>query len=90
VIARFAHQVGGIYDQATKRTEADQLAILSRIVGAHHGDTALLEGATLPSWESLFGYLSARVDGAPYLLVLDEFPYLVEAAPALPSILQSI
>jgi len=88
VLARFARSVGGIYYQATKRTEADQLAVLSRIVGEHYDDRVLSQGVAFPDWEALFAYLGERADGAAFLLVIDEFPYLAEAAPALPSILQ--
>jgi uncharacterized protein len=89
VLARFARSVGGLYYQATKRTEADQLAVLSHIVGEHFGDPALTHGVPFPNWEALFAYLTERADGNAFLLVIDEFPYLAEAAPALPSILQA-
>jgi uncharacterized protein len=89
VLARFARSVGGLYYQATRRTEADQLAVLSRIVGEHYGDPALSRGVPFPDWEALFAYLTQKAGGEAFLLVIDEFPYLAEAAPALPSILQA-
>ncbi len=90
VLSRFARACGGIYYQATRRTESEQLAGLSRVIGDHFGDAALQSGVAFPSWEALFGYLLSRADGAPFLLVLDEFPYLASAAPALPSIVQRL
>ncbi len=90
VLTRFAKSVGGIYYQATNRTETEQLAALSRIIGSHFEDAALLRGVALPDWESLFQYLTDRAAGVPLLLILDEFPYLAAAAPALPSIIQSV
>lgn len=60
------------------------------VLGAHFDDPALLHRVTFPTWEMLFRYLTERVDGEPFLLVLDEFPYLAAAAPALPSIIQSL
>jgi hypothetical protein len=42
-----------------------------------------------PDWESLLRFLGGRARRAPLLVVLDEFPYLVDSAPALPSILQA-
>jgi uncharacterized protein len=90
MLSRFAREVGGIYYQATRRTEAEQLASLARIIGEHFADPALQQGITFPSWENLFRYLVERVDGKPFMLVLDEFPYLAGAAPALPSIIQSV
>ena len=89
VLARFARAVDGVYYQATKRTEAEQLAALSRIIGRHYSDAALQRGVGFAQWEDLLGYLTDRAAGAPFLLVLDEFPYLADAAPALPSILQA-
>jgi uncharacterized protein len=90
LLAPFAEAVDGIYYQATLRTEAEQLLALTRLVGEHYDDAALLEGAGLPTWESLFRYLLRKADGKPLLFVLDEFPYLQSAAPALPSILQAM
>lgn len=90
LLSRFVREVGGIYYQATRRTEAEQLGSLSRVVGEHFDDPALRHGVAFPSWEDLFGYLTSRADGAPFFFVLDEFPYLAAAAPALPSIIQSL
>ena len=42
-----------------------------------------------PSWKSLFSTLNARVQ-KKITLVLDEFPYLVQMSPELPSILQNL
>ena len=90
VLARFARAVEGIYYQATERTETEQLAALSQIVGQRYTDAALNHGPGFRTWEDLFAYLTDRAAGAPLLLILDEFPYLAAAAPALPSILQSM
>lgn len=90
VLARFARAVDGIYYQATRRTQSEQLATLSRIVGARFNDTALANGVGFPRWEDLFAYLTERATAGPLLLILDEFPYLAEADPALPSILQDV
>jgi AAA+ ATPase superfamily predicted ATPase len=49
----------------------------------------LLDLGHLESWDAALGYLLARSRDAPLLLVLDEFPYLCEADPALPSTLQA-
>jgi hypothetical protein len=90
LLARFARAARGIYYQATKRTEPEQLLRLSQVIGAHYSDAALSRGVPFPDWESLFGYLTDRAGGQPLLVVLDEFPYLSDAAPALPSIIQSL
>ena len=88
VLSRFARECGGVYYQATRRTEAEQLASLSRVLGEHFDDGALQQGAVLPSWEDLFRYLTKRAGSEPFLLVLDEFPYLAGVSEPLTSIVQ--
>lgn len=87
LLTRFADASNSIYFQATKRTEREQVAALTRVIGDHFGDPALRYVGALP-WEDLFEYLVERAAGKPLMLVLDEFPYLADAAPALPSIVQ--
>ena len=89
LLSRFARDTGGLYYQATRRTEAEQLATLSSVIGDRFDDAALRQGVALPDWERLLGYLAERAGGERLLVVLDEFPYLVDSAPALPSILQA-
>jgi uncharacterized protein len=89
LLSRFARDVQGLYHQATRRTEAEQIATLSLAIGNHFTDAALRQGVALPDWERLLGYLTERAAGDRLLIVLDEFPYLVDSAPALPSILQA-
>lgn len=89
LLARYVRSRHGLYYQATRRTEADQLRALSQVVGEHFHDAALTAGVPFPDWESLFRYLAGRATRAPLVVALDEFPYLVDAAPALPSILQA-
>jgi len=90
LLTRFTERVGGIYYQATRRTEAEQLAGLTRIIGQRFGDPALQRGIAFPTWEDLFGYVRDHADGEPFMLVLDEFPYLAAAAPELPSVIQAL
>lgn len=47
-------------------------------------------GFTFPTWEAAFRYLAGLARNERLVVVLDEFPYLVEANRALPSILQKI
>ncbi len=88
LLSRFLREVGGIYFQATRGTESEQRAELCRVIGERVGDPALARGQGFARWDTLFEYLGERASGAPLWLVLDEFPYLAAAAPALPSILQ--
>src|SRR3712207_2894605 len=49
----------------------------------------LLDLGSLESWDAALGYLVARARSEPLLVVFDEFPYLCEADPSLPSTLQA-
>jgi uncharacterized protein len=89
LLSHFARQVAGIYYQATRKTEREQLAALTRVVGHHFSDPAL-QRVSFEAWEDLFSYCVVRSAGERFLLVLDEFPYLMDAAPALPSIIQAL
>lgn len=88
VLSRFARSVGGVYYQANKRIEKEQLAGIGQVLAQHFGDAGLKAGLEFPSWEATFDFITKRSRGGPLFLVIDEFPYLVEAAPALPSIIQ--
>jgi hypothetical protein len=90
LLAPFASAVEGIYYQATRRTESEQLRSLARIAGERLGDAALQRGASLPDWEALFELLLDRAGSDRFLVAIDEFPYLEAASPALPSVLQSL
>lgn len=89
ILSRFARGVGGLYYQATRRTEVEQVTSLSQALGERFADPALQQGVALPDWERLLAYVADKAAGAPFVFVLDEFPYLVDSVPALPSILQA-
>lgn len=90
LLTHFARKVGGLYYQATRRTAREQLAVLSGVMGEHFRDPALEHGVVFPDWESVFRYVVRRSGGEPFLMVLDEFPYLADADPAFPSVLQAL
>lgn len=52
---------------------------------------AVLAVQPLASWQAVLTYLEQRAETEPepWGMVLDEFPYLVESSPALPSLLQA-
>lgn len=60
MLSRCARATGGIYYQATRRTESEHLASLERQVGNYFVAAALRQGAGFGSWEGLFGYLAER------------------------------
>jgi len=81
-----AGTTGGFYFAATEGTAAESL----RQIGA-----ALTErlGTTVPirpkDWHEVVDLLLALGDDGPLPVVIDEFPYLVQAEPSLPSIIQA-
>lgn len=90
LLHRFTDLVGGFYYQATRGTRAEQIRKLTRSLGEYFDDPALRHMSGFEDWESLFRYLTDRLDDRPFLFVIDEFPYLASEAPELTSVLQSM
>jgi uncharacterized protein len=88
LLARFVRSTGGVYFQATRQTERELILAFSRALGERFDD-ATLRQVGFAEWEQCLAYLVDRADGNPLTVVLDEFPYLVDSAPALPSMLQA-
>ena len=88
LLTRLARATGGLYYQATRKTEREQLLDVTRALADRFDDPALRRVA-LPDWDAVLDYVAARAEGAPFVLVLDEFPYLADAAPALASVIQA-
>lgn len=90
LIQRFAHRVGGLYYQATRRGRREQLDRMTGVVGEYFDDPALRRGVGFSDWEALFEYVTDRVEDQHFLFVIDEFPYLAQEDPGLTSMLQSL
>ena len=74
------------YSLAVEGEPALQRQLLARQLSERFPGFAL---ATYPTWDALLRSLSARTQSR-FTLVLDEFPYLVRAAPELASTLQAL
>jgi uncharacterized protein len=82
LVARWLEKHRGRYTQAIEGPAPMQLAQVAEDLAASG-----LELAAAPkSWNELFRLLTVANDRRP--LCIDEFPYLVESAPELPSLLQ--
>ncbi|MFE4665295.1 ATP-binding protein [Streptomyces sp. NPDC056734] len=96
LLRALVEQCGGFYFGATEATEAESLRQFSAAVAEYTGSPVPFSFAT---WDDAVSYLfgaagsgrrptgGPHADG-PFLVVIDEFPYLVKVAPELPSLIQ--
>lgn len=91
LLDRFAHEHASVFLPGTRAPVREALRRLEERIRAvfppQPGD--LLDLGHLDTWDRAIGYLLARAGNEPLLVVLDEFPYLCEADPSLPSTLQA-
>lgn len=73
-----------IYFLADKTSAHDQLKTLSAKLGEFYQDSFVGERG-FGKWEQVFAYLKTKEQ---FVWIIDEFPYLVEADPAIPSLFQ--
>lgn len=82
LLAALARAAGGLYVEAVRQDAAISLADLGRLVGARLG----VGTVAYASWADAIAGLVALPD-CP-VIVLDEFGYLCQASPELPSVIQ--
>jgi AAA+ ATPase superfamily predicted ATPase len=92
LLQQFAVQTGVpiVFHTGTGEAPAAEIASLCRqtavaLPDAHRN----LAAEPYRDWRDIFDYLANAAEDSPVLLVLDEFPELVKAAPALPGILRA-
>lgn len=78
-----------VFFVADMASRSDQLAAFSETLFEALGEQELV-GTALPSWDAALRYAAARATEKSLLLVLDEFSYLCDSDPSLPSILQRL
>ena len=88
LIREFAQDKPLIFFLADKQMEAVQLAALRREVATLFPTAERLE----PTWDNLLGFVGDQAGQGDdkLVLVLDEFQYLAQSNPAVPSILQRL
>jgi len=77
-------EVNGLYVLAQEQTRQVALRQFVDAMARHLGVDASIQ---FPGWNEALRFLLAR---APSLLVIDEFPYLLQHSPELPSVVQSL
>ncbi|WP_456327747.1 ATP-binding protein [Archaeoglobus sp.] len=85
LILKFLEDKEGVYLLARETSELENLKRFSQKIAEYFDDFFLLRNP-FRSWDAFFEYLT-RIDER-FIVAIDEFPYLVKANPALPSILQ--
>lgn len=75
-----------VYFLADRSEGQHQRILLAKVIAQVFSD---FDKLTYPGWESIFRAVNYRTDKR-FTLCLDEFPYLVEQSPELPSVLQKL
>ena len=86
LLRALCEETGGFYFAADEATDGESLHQIGAALGAHLGLTSALR---FESWHEVLDALLALGTEHPVTVVVDEFPYLVQANPSLPSILQN-
>ncbi len=76
-----------VYFVAGRTAERDQLALFSEQIYSLTGDP-VIQAQPFTNWTALFAYLGAEASKQRLVVIVDEFQYLCQTTPALPSILQ--
>lgn len=90
LLSRYLQDKQGLYYQATKSTGREQLRTLSNVVAMQSQRAGLQFAGGFPDWESFFRFVVHQAGGQPFLLVLDELPYLLEAVRGFGTLLQKV
>lgn len=85
LLTALAEATGGFYFEAEEAAEAEALRLLGRAIGEFAEAPGELR---LDDWDDALNALFALSASKPLPLIIDEFPLLVRANPALPSKLQ--
>lgn len=90
LLGQFARGKRAVFYGATQQASATELRGFAAAVRQTLRPTGadLLAHGDFPDWERAFAYLGDRARKQRLVVVLDEFPYLADAEPGLPSILQ--
>jgi len=85
LLRSLATVTSGFFFEAAEATEAESLRMFGAALARQAGSAA---DFSFPGWEDALRYFVTLAGQAPVPLIIDEFPYLVKASPALPSLLR--
>jgi AAA+ ATPase superfamily predicted ATPase len=85
LLQALAQATGGLYFAATEATEAESLRLFADAMVRYTREPL---DQPFRDWNDAIKFLFRQFTGVPILVVLDEFPFLSQVSPALPSIIQ--
>ncbi|GII90239.1 AAA family ATPase [Sinosporangium siamense] len=86
LLEALCQEAGGFYFSAQEATKAESLSLIGEALTRH---LDLVAPFTPTDWPAVIDVLLRIGRERPVPVVIDEFPYLVQASPALPSMLQA-
>lgn len=90
LLQRFAEGRNVVFHTGASRPLADELSVLSRAAAGAVSGLRDLASRPFSDWSDALETLASEAQRDPLLLVLDEFPELVDAAPELPSTIRAV
>lgn len=87
LLQKFIKDKEHTYFLCTKGNEIEQIRLLSGFIAENMGDAAVAQ-SPFSDWRTLFMYLQSKIGDKRFVLVIDEFPYLINANSAVTSIFQ--
>jgi AAA+ ATPase superfamily predicted ATPase len=88
LLERLTEERPTVFYQATQQSTHEELAAFTRAVAPIVGGEYLPAGFVFPSWEAALDFIAERNRHPRLVVVLDEFPYLADTDPGLPSVIQ--
>lgn len=87
LLRKFCRDKPHVYFLASQVRELDNLDQFREALAAARHDP-LLDSLRFNAWQAALAYLTRLGEGERFVVVLDEFPYLCQENPALPSVFQ--
>ena len=88
LLKHFAKDLKHVFYSAIETLDKNQLDLFSKAI--LKGSSLEKYLSTFPSWDEAFNFLGEQAASERMLLIIDEFPYMVNGNPSIPSVLQNI
>lgn len=88
LLQQFTAERRTVFHTATQQAEKLELLAFTENVRGKFADDALPPGYVFPTWDDALTFVATRGTADRTIVVLDEFPYLVDSSPGLESVVQ--